>query len=163
LCPFLTTTVLFLALLGLTAKACVPAIDDDVTFLVSLDPGGATTNDSDDDGNPTPDAHSSTCKFGDFANAILLPVDVVLPHTLMPVHALAVCDAATEPLLPRHFLPNAETGPPADNANGVTTASCAVWLLGLVGTVTRSGRFPRFSASDPQQHSPSSITWEFSL
>jgi hypothetical protein len=110
--PFLATIVLSLALVGLAAKALIPSfVDNDAACKVFDDSGNATTDDTDDDGKPAPQT-DSTCKCGDFAKAILVTLDLVLPHTLMPVHALAVSDAATEALLPDHFLPNAETGPP---------------------------------------------------
>jgi hypothetical protein len=135
---------------GLAAKALVPdLVYDDLACKVFDDPGNATTDDGDDDGKPAPPT-DSTYKFGDFAKAILVTVDLALPHSLMPVHALAVSDAATETLLPDHFLPNAETGPPAGIVLGATTASRASRLLGTVGTVKRSG-LPRPSLSNPQQ------------
>jgi len=139
--------------MGLVAKALTPDfVYDDLACLTTADPGNATTDDTDDDGKPAPQTHS-TCRFGDFAKAIHVTGDMALPHSLMLVHALAVSDAAAEPRLPRDFLPNAETGPPAGIALGATTASCADWLLGTVGTVTRSGRLPRPPLSHPQQTS----------
>jgi hypothetical protein len=151
LCPILATIVLSLALAALAAKALLPDLSyDELASLASADPGNATTDDGDDDGKPVPQTDSA-CKFGDFAKAILVTVDFALPHSLMPVHALAVTDAAITPLLPDHFLPNAETGPPARIALGATTVSRAAWLLGSVGTVRRSGRFPHAYLSHPQQ------------
>jgi hypothetical protein len=150
---------LTLALTGLTTKAIIPGIvDDDLACKAFDDSGNATTDDSDDDGNPAPHDDLTTSKFGAFAEAILVTVDSVLPQTLIPVHALAVCDAATEPLLPDHFLPNAETGPPAGVAHGASTASRVDWLLDTVGTVKRSGRLPRLSLSHPQQQPPINFT-----
>ena len=143
---------LTLALTGLTTRAILPGIvDDDLVCKALDDPGNATTDDTNDDGKPAPDVDSAKCKCGEFAKAMVVAVDSTLPHSLMPVHALAVSDAATEPLLPDHFLPNAETGPPPGMAHGATTASPADWLLGTVGTVKRSDRLPRPSLSHPQQ------------
>jgi hypothetical protein len=158
--PLLTVVVLSFALLGLATKAFIPAIVDDFWCRASVDPGSATTDDTNDDGKPSPDDDSTTCKFGDFAKAILVTVDLALSHSLIPVHSLVVCDAATEPLLPDHFLPNAETGPPADIATGATTVSHSGWLLGTVGTVTRSCGSPHASVSHPQQKpsAPTKVT-----
>src|SRR5207247_1646229 len=131
---FLATIALSLALVGLAAKAIMPGFaDDDVACKVLDDSGNATTDDTDDDGKPAPDVGSAKGKCGELAKAILVTLDLLLPHALMPVHALAVCDAATEPLLPDHFLPNAETGPP----DGV-----------------RSGRLPCPSLSHPPPQPP---------
>ena len=121
-CPLLSAIVLSLALVGLVAKAFIPGYDyDDLTCQASADPGNATNDDTDDDGKPAPQTNS-TCKFGDFAKAILVTVDLALLRSLMPVHALAIPDAAITPLLPDHFLPNAETGPPAGIAPVVCRA-----------------------------------------
>jgi hypothetical protein len=152
--PWLAAIALSLAFVGLAAKAIIPdLVYDDLAHLVSADPGSATAcdGDGDDDGKLVPHDGLTMGKFGDFAKAILDTVDLGLPHSLMPVHALAVSDAATEPLLPDHFLPNAETGPPAGITLGATTASRAARLLGTVGAVRRSGRLPRQSLSRPQQ------------
>jgi len=152
--PFIATIVLSLALVAVAAKAIVPGIlDDDVACKVFDDSSNATNDDTDDDGKPAPPTDSN-CKFGDFAKAILVTVDLGLPHSLMPVHGLAASDAVTEPLLPDHFLPNAETGPPTAIALGATTASRATRLLGTVGTVRCSGRLPRQSLSLLKQQPP---------
>ena len=152
--PVLATILMSLALVGLAAKAIVPGIlDGDVACKVFDDSGNATADDTDDDGKPAPPTDSN-CKFGDFAKAILVTVDLGLPHSLMPVHGFAASDAVTEPLLPDHFLPNAETGPPAAIALGATTASRATRLLGTVGTVRYSGRLPRQSLSHLKQQPP---------
>jgi hypothetical protein len=109
----LATIVLSLALVGLASKAFIPSIlDDDIVGKVLDDAGNATPDDADSNGKPAPDIDSAKCKCPEFAKALLATLDILLPHALMPVHALLVCDAATEPLLPDHFLPNAETGPP---------------------------------------------------
>ena len=143
---------LALALTGFTTKAIIPGIvDDDFACAVLDDSGNATTDDTDDDGKPVPGADSAKGKFGACADAVLVIVDSALSYSLIPVHALAVPDEATEPLLPDHFLPNAETGPPPGIAHGATTAARADWLLGTVGTVKRSDRLPRPSLSHPQQ------------
>ena len=132
--PWLAAIGLSLAFVGLATKAVIPdLVYDELAYLVSADPGSATTGDGDDDSKLVPHNGSTMCKCGDFAMAILDTVELVLPQSLMPVHALAVTDAATEPLLPDHFLPNAETGTPACITLGATTASPAVWLLGTVG------------------------------
>ena len=96
--------------------------DDDVACKVLNDSGNATTDDTDDNGKPPPDVDSAKCKCGELAKATLVTLDTLVLHTLMPVHALAVCDAVTEPLLPDHFLPNAETGPPAGMAQRAITS-----------------------------------------
>src|SRR5436309_9714231 len=96
--------------------------DDNVPCKILDNPGNDTTDDTDDDGKPAPDVDSAKCKCAELAKAILVTLDILLPHTLMPVHALAVSDAATEPLLQDHFLPNAETGPPAGMAHGAITS-----------------------------------------
>ncbi len=137
--PFFATIVLSLALVGLAAKSFIPGIVGDFACRVAADSGSATTDDNDDDGKPSPDNDSTTCKFGDLTKAILVTVDLALPHLLMPVHALAVPDTTTEAVLPDHFLPNAEIGPPGGIALGATTGPRADSLPGTVGTVIRSG------------------------
>jgi hypothetical protein len=112
---------------GLTAKAFIPGIvDDDVASNVLDDPGNTTTDDNDDDGKPVPQTDTAPCKFvrphAHFVKTFLVTVGLAVPHTLMPVHVLAVSDAATEPLSPDHFLPNAETGPPAGMAQRAITS-----------------------------------------
>jgi hypothetical protein len=102
---------------GLATKAFIPSVvDDDLTSQASTDPGNANSDDGDNDGNPSPPTDSTPCKsvrpHANFAKAILVTVELPLSHSLMPVHALAVSDAALEPMLPDRFLPNAETGPP---------------------------------------------------
>jgi hypothetical protein len=121
----------------LATKAFIPwFVDDDFACKVLDDSGNATTDDTDDNGKPAPDVDSAKCKCPEFAKAILATLDILLPHALMPVHALLACDAATEPLLPDHFLPNAETGPPGGIALGATAVPRAVWPP---GPVTRPG------------------------
>ena len=91
--PILATIVLSLTLVGLAAKAITPGIaDDDVACKVLDDSGNATIDDTDDDGKPAPDIDSAKCKCSELAKAILVTLDTLLPHTLMPVHGLAVCD-----------------------------------------------------------------------
>jgi hypothetical protein len=52
---------------------------------------------------------------GDLFDIAFATADCLLAPPLMSVHALVVCDAGREPLLPEHFLPNGEIGPPLGN------------------------------------------------
>jgi hypothetical protein len=113
--------MLSLVLVGVAARAFVPwFIEDDLVCVACAGPGSA----SDDDNNPVPGTDSTTCKFvracTNCAKAFLVRIDMAPSQLLMPVHALAVSDVATEPLLPDHFLPNAETGPP----DGIALTGC---------------------------------------
>ena len=113
--PWLVTIALSLAFVGLAAKALIPnLVYDDLAYLVSADPGSATTDngDGDDDGKLVPHDGSTMFKCGDFAKAILVTVAVAVPHSLAPVHGLAVPDEAGEIGLLDRYLPNEETGPP---------------------------------------------------
>ena len=119
-CSGFATIVPGVTVAGVAVKGFVPdLVYDDLAHLVSADPGNATGNDADDGGKRTSQTNFS-CKFGDPANAILITVEWELAQTLMPVHALVMAEAATEPLLRDFFLPKAETGLPAGAVPDVT-------------------------------------------